>query len=167
MQTGKITYTAKYNKRFFTGLLFFQYYQRWSIRILTLGGVFSFILAIGYLLSWNPFRFHSFPYFSVFYSVFIVALPVYLKMKIEKTVQNHPFLDVPIRFEISAEGLNVNVQDTDKMIKWGQLYRIHLHPKAWLFYGTPQSFFYIRKDELSVEQQRQIESWMRAASKLA
>ncbi len=166
MQTDKITYTTKYNKRFFTEIIFFQYYRQFSIILLTLGGIVSFILAIGYLLSWNPFRFHSFPYFTAFYAVFVFILPVLLKWRIEKSLTNHALMEKTIRFEITEAEIQIFYDQNEKVIRWGQLYQIKNHPKAWILYGTPQSFFYILKNELAPEQQKVLESWMKASLKL-
>lgn len=166
MQTDKITYTTKYNKRFFTEIIFFQYYKRLSILLLTLGGVVSLLLGVGYLFSWNPFRFHTFPYFTVFYTAFVVLLPVFLHQRIKKTLQNNPLIEKDISFEITEEQIQIFYGQNEKVIRWGQLHQIKSHPKAWLLYGTPQSFFYILKNELSPEQQKVLENWMRTSLKL-
>lgn len=165
MQSDKIKYTAKYNKPFFTQLIFFQYYKRWSIVLLTLGGIFSLVLGIGYLLGWNPFNFHTFPYFTVFYTLVIIVMPVFLWKKIQKKLENHPFIERPINFEFSEKGIQIHVDNEDKFIAWGQLYRIKSIRNAWVFYGTPHSFFYIVQDEISENNQELLEKWILASSK--
>lgn len=167
MPTDKITYTTKYNRRFFTELIFFQYYRRPGIIILTLGGVLSLLLTVGYLFSWNPFRFHSFPYFSLFYVLFVVVLPVFLKIRIDKAIRNHPFIDIALKFEISSQEVKVSYNETQKIIQWNQLHQVKSLPKTWLFFGTPHSFFYILKSELSNAEQQKLSDWIKLSSKLA
>lgn len=166
MQSDKIKYTAKYNKRFFTQLIFFQYYKRLSIIILTLGGILSFFLGLGYIIGWNPFEFHSFPYFTVFYAIFVALLPIYLKRKIAKKLEHHPYIEVPIHFEFSEKGIQITVDKEIKSMVWSQLYQIQSLKNTWIFYGTPHSFFYVNHDELSPADKNQLEVWLKASSKL-
>lgn len=166
MQSDKIKYTAKYNKRFFTQLIFLQYYKRISIFVLTIGGVLSFLLGIGYLLGCNPFGFHTFPYFTLFYFLFVCLMPFYLKRKIEKKLDGHPLLETPIDFEFSPEGMNIIVHQDKKVIFWSQVHSIQNTTSAFLIYGTPHSFFYIVKSEMPTSDLKRLEEWMRASSKL-
>lgn len=167
MQYDKIKYTAKFNKRIYTGLIFFQYYRRTGLILLTIGGVFAFIVVFGFLLSWNPLGFHRFPFFAMLYALIVFALPFILKRKIGKAIDNHPLLDIPIEYEISSEGISITYNKENKDIQWNQIYKISLHPKAWMIYGTKDSFFYILKEDLTQAQQEQFIKWGQAASKLA
>ncbi len=167
MQNDKIKYTTKYNKRIYTQLIFFQYYRRIGLILLTAGGIIALILTVGYILSWNPLGFKSFPLFALLYALIVLILPFLLRRKIEKTMQNHALLDISIDFEINSEGIQIAYQNDKKKIKWEQIYKISLHPKAWMIYGTKDSFFYILKSDMSPEEQSRFIKWGQQASKLA
>lgn len=167
MQFDKIKYTAKFSKGIYTELIFFQYYRRIGLILLTIGGIFAFVIVLGFLLSWNPLGFRRFPIFALLYALIVFSLPFILKGKISKTIDNHPLLDIPIDYAISSEGISISYSGNHKDIKWNQIYKISLHPKAWMIYGTKESFFYILKDELTKEQQQLFVKWAQAASKLA
>ena len=152
MSSDKIKYTVKYDKRFFTKLIFFEYYNRPLIVILTLGGVLAFLLTLGYWFSWNPFGFKSFPLFFLTYFVSVVLLPFFIWYKISKNMVDNPLLGIPIHFEITEDEIQINYNRSSKVIRWHQLHHMSSHPSAWLLYGTAHSLFYMPKSDFSEEQ---------------
>lgn len=167
MQSDKIKYTAKFNKKIYTQLIFFQYYRRIGLILITLGGIIALFITIAYILSWNPLQLRMFPFFAFFYSLFVLALPFILKRQINAKIDNHPLLDTPIEFEISENKFLITYHNQTKEVLWNQIFRISIHPKAWLIYGTKESFFYILKKDLSPSQQKSFIQWGQKHAKIA
>lgn len=167
MIVDKIKYTANYNKGFYVGLILFQYYKKWYVRALTIGGILSFLLCISFLLSWNPIGFHTFPYFAAFYSLFVAALPLYLNNKTRTNIQNNVLFNQEIQFEIDNNSIKINFDQQEKTILWNQVFKVENHSKAWLIFGTQESFFYLPKDKLKSDEQEQLMQWVINSSKFS
>ncbi|HUH74844.1 MAG TPA: YcxB family protein [Chitinophagales bacterium] len=167
MIIDKIKYTANYNKRFYARLILFQYYKKWYIKAVTLGGILSFLLCIGYLFGWNPIGFRVFPYFCAFYAFLVAVLPFYLNYKTSQSVERNPLFNREIQFEINEDTIKANYDGQEKSIPWNQIFKIENHSKAWLIYGTKYSFFYLPKSTLNSEEQNQIMEWVINSSKFS
>ena len=165
MNFDKIKYTASYNKRFYVRLILFQYYKKWHIKFLTIGGLISFIVCLSFLFSWNPIGFSTFPFFGIFYFVLVAILPFYLILKTKRSIKNQSLFNQEISFEIDSNGIKIILTDYEKLILWNQIHKIENHSKVWLIYGTIYSFFYLPKDSLSIEQQNQLMQWIVNSSK--
>lgn len=165
MIVDNIKYAVSYNKRFYVRLILFQYYNKWYIRTLNIGGVLSLLLCMGYIFSWNPIGFHSFPYFALFYSILVAVLPIYLIYKTNRDIQKSSIFNQEIQFEINSEKIQIKTPSDEKIILWNQVFKVESHPKAWLVYGTAQSFFYLPKEPLNKEQQSLLTQWVVESSK--
>ncbi|MCO5232267.1 MAG: hypothetical protein LC105_10410 [Chitinophagales bacterium] len=158
---NKIKDTVKYNKELFIELTLFQFYKKWSVRWMTVGGVLCFFMLMAYLFSYNPFQFRQFPYFGLFYVLGVMLLPFFVKFFAYQKIKSSKLLKQDIQIEFSALGINIAYSDFEKLIFWNQLYQIVEHHKAWIFYGTAHSFFYFPKDLLSQDQNEQLKVWMK------
>lgn len=167
MIVDKIKYTVNYSKRFYIRLILFQYYRRWYVRFLTLGGILSFIICIGFLLSYNPIGFQSFPIFAILYAFLITILPFYLKYKTNQNIKNNSLFNQEIQFEIDATLIKISNPNFEKIILWNQVFKIESDSSAWLIYGTPHSFFYLPINSLNYDQQNQLMQWVIESSKFS
>lgn len=163
----KIKYTVNYSKGFYIRLILIQYYRRWYVKILTLGGLVSFIFCFAFLLSWNPIGFHSFPFFGALYALLVAILPFYLIFKTNRTIQSNSLFNQEIEFEIDSTLIKISYPNFEKIILWSQIFKVENDSNAWLIYGTPHSFFYLPIDTLNTEQKDLFMKWVVESSKFS
>ncbi|MCO5229998.1 MAG: YcxB family protein [Chitinophagales bacterium] len=164
---NEIKDTVKYNKELFIELTIFQFYKKWWMRWLTMGGIFCFFFIVAYLFGYNPLQFHQFPYFALFYVLGVLAFPFFIKRMARHRIKDSVLFQQEIQMGFTASGISIAYPNFEKSISWSQLNKIVEHRKAWLFYGTAQSFFYFPKELLSKEQSSQLKEWITSSSKLA
>jgi hypothetical protein len=157
-----ISFAIHYDAGQYRSLIFRQFYRNVYVRLLSLLGIFSFFIALLYLMGVNPVQFEVFPLFALLYGLITLAIPLLLWWKTGQGFSNNPIFKEALQFSISEEGLTISSTLINKELPWTQVSRVVFIQGNPVIYTSSAAFFYIPMAQLSTEQAVFLEQQIRS-----
>jgi hypothetical protein len=125
------------------------------VKILTLGGLVSFIFCFAYFTFMESYRFSFFPIFWIaFYALLVAILPFYLIFKTNRSIQSNSLFNQEIEFEIDSTLIKISYPNFEgKIILWSQIFKsgksfkcmVNIWDASFIFLFTYRYFKYRTK----------------------